>query len=92
MSYARLSRIRTALIVVNAEAGVFVGVVYKIVVGNPQKTDSVLDVGSEIIGGEFGDHTGVQSEERHSGHDIQFCTAGFLFKSISSYQTFVDGR
>lgn len=38
----RLSRISAAFVVVNAESGIFVRIIYQIVIGNAQETDTVF--------------------------------------------------
>ena len=68
-----------------------VRIIYQIVVGHSEKTNSVLDICAQVIGRKFGNHSCVKSQERHAGNNVQFCASGLFFEGVAPHKTFVDG-
>ena len=87
-----LSGVSTILIVVYAQSGILVIIVYQIVIADTAETYTVLDIYTQVIGRKLGNDTTAQSQHCRTGDGIQFCTSCLLAEAVASGDTLIIGR
>ena len=87
-----LSWVSTILIVVHAQSGILVIIVYQIVIADTAETYTVLDIYTQVIGRKLGNDAAAQSQHCRTGNGIQFCASCLLAEAVASGNTLIVGR